>query len=210
MGGNWIRDRRASDHRSGLFRRGAVVFDGLSQRNPGRGVRPRPGRAIGGLDRADGCRGRALALVRVPIPVVLLVATRVRTPAWLRERGGLRGWLPMGLVLAVPTAAILTAVPLYRAYEIPVVSPGFSPQEYFSPPTNEEKATMDIYREASRLVVHNDPEAIQRAAHASRRPACDCFDPFGRNTVVVEMSRLGRLVLFSGDSFRESGNWTSA
>ena len=39
-----------------------------------------------------------------PIPVVLLLATWMRTPDWLLERGGLRGWWRTGLTLALPVA----------------------------------------------------------------------------------------------------------
>ncbi len=88
-----------------------------------------------------------------PIPVVLLLATRVRTRNWLLERNTLRAWLPMVLVLAIPALAILTVVPLYRVYQIPAVDPGFSPAELERPITPEETATLELYQKASQTLV---------------------------------------------------------
>jgi ABC-type transport system involved in multi-copper enzyme maturation permease subunit len=146
-----------------------------------------------------------------PIPLVLLVATRVRTPNWLRERGGLRGWMPMMLALALPGAAILTAVPFYRAYEIPVVSLGFSPAEYFRPPNAEEKATLEMYREALRLADQGDEEkSLKLALEASKRPACDCFDPLGRDMLFPKMAQLAHQVISNGSDMEQAGRLVEA
>jgi hypothetical protein len=83
-----------------------------------------------------------------PIPVVLLLATWMRAPDWLLERGGLRGWWRAGLTLVVPVVIILTAVPLFRIFEIPVVDPGFEIHSFLRPLTPEEQATLDIYIKA--------------------------------------------------------------
>ena len=85
----------------------------------------------------------------VPIPLVLLLATRLRTRDWLLERNTLRAWLPPALVLLVPAVALLTAVPLYRVYSVPAIDPGFSLEEYDRPLTAEEQATYDLYMQAS-------------------------------------------------------------
>ena len=61
----------------------------------------------------------------LPIPVILLVATRVRTRGWLIESNALKSWLPVLIVLLVPSAAILAGVAFYRAYSIPMIEPGF-------------------------------------------------------------------------------------
>ena len=66
----------------------------------------------------------------LPIPIALLLATRLRTRDWLVERNTFRAWLRPSLVLAIPTIALFTAVPLYRIYQIPLVDPGFSPEEF--------------------------------------------------------------------------------
>jgi hypothetical protein len=87
----------------------------------------------------------------LPIPLALLLASRLRTPNWLLQRNTLRAWLLPALVLAVPTVVILTAVPLYRIYQIPVVGPRFSTAEYPGPMTAEEKATRDLYLRAAQV-----------------------------------------------------------
>ncbi len=84
----------------------------------------------------------------LPIPLVLLLASRLRTRYWLLERNTLRAWLPPILVLLAPAAAILTAVPLYRVYSVPVVDPGISLEEYDRPLTPEEKLALDAYLHA--------------------------------------------------------------
>ncbi len=53
----------------------------------------------------------------------------------------------------LPALAILTAVPLYRAYQFPLVDPGFLPDEACRPITPEERATLDLYRQAGAEVV---------------------------------------------------------
>jgi len=84
----------------------------------------------------------------LPIPVALLLATRLRTRDWLVERNTLRSWLLPTIVLVVPAVALLAAVPLYRIYQIPVVDPGFAVESYNRPMTVEERATLDLYERA--------------------------------------------------------------
>ncbi len=81
----------------------------------------------------------------LPIPLVLLLATRLRAPSWLAERNTLRAWLPVALVLLLPAATLLTAVPLYRAYQIPAVDVGFPLEEFDRPPTPSEQALDGLY-----------------------------------------------------------------
>ena len=99
----------------------------------------------------------------LPIPVALLLATRLRTPYWLLERNDLRAWLAPVLALVVPTVAVLTAVALYRAYQIPLVDPGFSPEEYTQPVTAEEKATLDLYKQAIQKLTPEKVEGVRKA-----------------------------------------------
>lgn len=89
----------------------------------------------------------------VPIPLVLLLATWLRAPDWLVQRNGWRPWLRTGLSLGVPAVAMLIAVPLNRAYQIPLVDPGFSLEEYTRPITSEERATADMYQRATDMMV---------------------------------------------------------
>ena len=84
----------------------------------------------------------------LPIPLVLLLASRLRTRNWLLERNTLRAWLPPLLMLLVPAAALLTAVPLYRVYGVPAIDPGFSLEEYDRPLTPEEQITLNTYMHA--------------------------------------------------------------
>ena len=84
----------------------------------------------------------------LPIPLVLLLASRLRTRNWLLERNTLRAWLPPLLMLLVPAAALLMAVPLYRVYGVPAIDPGFSLEEYDRPLTPEEQITLNTYMHA--------------------------------------------------------------
>ncbi len=84
----------------------------------------------------------------LPIPLALLLATWLRTPHWLVERNLLRAWAPVVLALVVPAVALVTSVPLYRAYEIPAVDPGFTPEDHQPPITAAEKATLALYEQA--------------------------------------------------------------
>ncbi len=84
----------------------------------------------------------------VPIPVVLLLATRLRTRDWLLERNTPRAWLRPAVAMFLPAAALFVAVPAYRVYTIPDVDPGFSVEEFNRAMTPEEKATFDLYQQA--------------------------------------------------------------
>lgn len=95
---------------------------------------------------------------QLTIPLVLLLATWLRTPYWLLERNDWRAWLPSGLALAVPTAVILTCVAFHRAYEIPLVDPGFSSKEFNRPMTSEERKTLDLYQQAIRKMASRKVE----------------------------------------------------
>ena len=114
----------------------------------------------------------------LPIPVALLLATRLHTADWLLERNGPRTWLRPGLVLLVPTVALLIAVPQYRINQIPVLGPDLYFSEYQGTATPEERATIDLYRKAdakyTEAVGHKDDRATQEAiammVKASRQP----------------------------------------
>jgi hypothetical protein len=98
----------------------------------------------------------------LPIPIALLLATRLRTEGWLVERNDFRAWVWPAVVVVVPTVAVLTAFPLCRAYEYPLVDPGFSVEEFMRPLSPDEKATLDLYREASVNLWQMNSEPDQR------------------------------------------------
>ncbi|MGA2799157.1 MAG: hypothetical protein ABSE63_16380, partial [Thermoguttaceae bacterium] len=115
----------------------------------------------------------------LPIPAILLLATWLRAPDWILERNTFGAWLRPGLVLAVPAVVLLTVVPLYRIYQIPVVDPGFSISEFERPLTPDEQATRRLFEKAEGsmdLTVWNEmekdeAEAIQKkAAEEGTRP----------------------------------------
>ena len=83
----------------------------------------------------------------LPIPVALLAATRLRAADWLLERNTLR-MAAAGFGPADSRRRAVLAVPLYRVYSVPLVDPGFSPQEFAQPLTNDEEATFAQYDRA--------------------------------------------------------------
>jgi hypothetical protein len=104
-----------------------------------------------------------------PWPFVFLLATRLRAPAWLAERKGLRDWLRPAIAL-VPMLAMLAAIPLYRVFSVPEVSLGFSPEQFVADqmPTLAARETSERYRKAwEALVAVNDDESETAAQPAS-------------------------------------------
>ena len=88
----------------------------------------------------------------LPLPIGFLLATYLRMPAWLIERGGWRGWL-LPLVAAVaPVAALSVAVPAYRVWQIPPVGSTLDPvlpaPESSPAAVAEAQATLDLYTQA--------------------------------------------------------------
>ncbi len=84
-----------------------------------------------------------------PIPVVLLVASRLRASHWLVDRDGWRGWLPAGACLAACPAVLVPAVILYRIYEIPWTTPSFVAEADRLANDPEARATADLYLRAA-------------------------------------------------------------
>ncbi len=81
-----------------------------------------------------------------PLPLAFLLATWLRAPDWLEERNTLRAWIGPALAIAIPTIAILAAVPPVRIYGVPKVDPGVSPIGANSTPAGAE--TLATYRRA--------------------------------------------------------------
>ena len=96
-----------------------------------------------------------------PIPVVLLLATRLRVGDWLLQRNRLGGWLCVGLVLVVPAAAIVAAVPYARLAAIQPPVDASAPPEPARRSTDEELATERLYEQAS-AAYHPDDEFMPK------------------------------------------------
>ena len=89
----------------------------------------------------------------LPIAAILLLATWTRCGDWLRQRNGVRAWLRVALVLGVPIALLLAAIPEVRVEQVPPVKLGFSPEEYLASATPAGQATADLYQRALDLYV---------------------------------------------------------
>ncbi len=174
----------------------------------------------------------------VPIPVALVVATWLRAPDWVAEnkRWSARGRL--AAVLAIPATAILIAVPLYRANQIPKESPGFDVSDYsarIQADLAEGMATADLYRKASDLLTppikglevrllsaalddrdrawlkENEP-ALRILLEASSREKCMFFDPRAPLTwsPMYKQIPLIQLVVLSARQFELNGDLDAA
>jgi hypothetical protein len=165
----------------------------------------------------------------LPIPLALLLATRLRAADWLAERNGLRAWLRPGLTLLASATTLLIVVPLYRVHQIPLVDPGFSPSELARPLEAEDQTTLAMYDEACRTlqwvsghdVLQNgrqftaptDPEikwvsenskAIQAGLEASRRPIGNLAGCF-RLPSKWHLAEVARLLLCSAVVNQDKG-----
>jgi ABC-type transport system involved in multi-copper enzyme maturation permease subunit len=98
----------------------------------------------------------------VPIPVVLFLATWLRAPHWMLGRNGIRGWLSSGSLLVVFVVGLPTAVALHRAFEFPLVDPGFSVEEFENATSAGARKTADMYLRAFDLYVKPQAETTDR------------------------------------------------
>lgn len=142
-----------------------------------------------------------------PIPLVLLWATWLRAPDWVRENTSLIARLKATVVVLIPATVLLIAVPYYRVHQIPPLHPGFDPQEFLSHVTPEALATADLYQRASLLDerppidpkegfeldfayettrppskaalnwLHANSRSLNLVLEASRRPSCLFINP---------------------------------
>jgi hypothetical protein len=101
-----------------------------------------------------------LAWSVVPIPVVLLLATWLYAPDWIEERWNRRLALRLATVVGVPMLLLAIAVPARRAYQIPLVDPGFSVTEFTRPLTAAEEETLDLYYRAWQSQRDSRPQMI--------------------------------------------------
>ena len=84
----------------------------------------------------------------VPIPFVLLLATRLRVRDWMLERTDWRARSKSVLVPMVPLLAILVAVPFHRVYSVPKVELNLPVVAAAPRPSAEELATGKLYQKA--------------------------------------------------------------
>jgi hypothetical protein len=84
-----------------------------------------------------------------PIPLLLIFATWLRAPDWIRENTSWNARLRAAAVLLIPTTALLVAVPNYRVRQIPAVRCGFDPAAYVGQITPAGLAVGELYRQAS-------------------------------------------------------------
>ncbi|MBN2023686.1 MAG: ABC transporter permease [Pirellulales bacterium] len=111
----------------------------------------------------------------------LLLASWVHAPEWLAERRDGRSRLRWASCLVVPGVAILAALPLYRAFSVPEVDPGFSVEAFLRPDTPEETATLELYKKAAAAMApwdkvgptidENDSEYVRRRKNRERERA---------------------------------------
>ena len=134
-----------------------------------------------------------------PIPLVLLWATWLRAPDWVREN---KTWKARGRAAAailVPSSIMFIALPIYRVQQIHEVSPGFDVSQFEADVANNAAAlaTGDLYYQADKLLVlpkeelddsrpftPQQREYLEKNARplallleASRRPSCALRDP---------------------------------
>ena len=175
----------------------------------------------------------------LPIPLVLLLASWLRTRDWMLERSDLPARLRAVLVLALPTATLLVAVAVYRVYEVPDVDPGFKVSEFSRPLTHQERATADMYRRAVDLFVrvrtkkravergsasrpepdetveawlaNKNKESVEAFLKASAQPQCAFYDPArGASELRVWYGHLVRFLLDSGRQLERNGQLDEA
>lgn len=87
-----------------------------------------------------------------PIALVLLAASRVRTPGWLVDRRDWRAWLPVAGTVVVGLSLLVLSVAWYRIAEIPWAEPRVTTADFIPPVTDEERGTAQLYRQAAGML----------------------------------------------------------
>lgn len=117
-----------------------------------------------------------LAWSVAPIPLALLLATWLYAPDWVEERWNRRVALRLVLVLGAPALLLAIAVPVRRAYQIPLVEPGFSVTEFTRSPSAVEEETLDLYMKAWQAQCDGDQrttEWMPRELSPDERPTAE-------------------------------------
>ncbi|MBI3838668.1 MAG: ABC transporter permease [Planctomycetia bacterium] len=162
-----------------------------------------------------------------PIPLVLLWATWLRAPDWVRENTRWSARSRAAAVVLIPAIALIVAVPIYRVWQVALVGrPGFDPAEYLSQITPEGTATAALYRRADELYVgsgrgptdteskwlEENAKPLALVLEASRRPTCNFGDPrtFTERPRLRNEDWLISLILASGRQFEAEGKLDEA
>ena len=168
-----------------------------------------------------------------PIPIVLMVATWLRTPHWLLERTDWVARWQAVLSIVAPAAVLAIAVIAFRVYQIPNAQIDFADAEFSRSPTEDERTTAQMYVEAEgmikfpptdenginkawwKLALADNQAAIQLALAATARPTCSFYDhrvleSGERAADFVPVQRLGRLLVKSAQALEEEGKLDGA
>ncbi len=89
-----------------------------------------------------------MSLFVLPVPLAMLIATRIRVSDWLIERAGWRGWCLPTLVVAGSMLVVLVAFMAYRVVEVPRWDPLPAVAAFQQPPTAGDRQTAALYRAA--------------------------------------------------------------
>lgn len=150
----------------------------------------------------------------LPIPIVLLIATRLRTRGWMLERNTPGAWLPVVSVVLIPVVLILWGVCAYRAYQYPPVDPGFDVAAFTAPASSAAQETARMYQQAAGLVGEggDGEKALALLLAASERPECDGLAQYfpGPDQHVEAAHRMGEAVLKQGQRLQEEGDLDGA
>jgi hypothetical protein len=173
-----------------------------------------------------------------PLLLAFLAVTWLQAPNWLVERKSWWARLRLALVVAVPLLGILTAIPLVRVYEIPLVGPGFDVAELTRPVTPEDKETLALYQRAvefqhdaaatrptaapgtisppavnesaGRKAKELEEQAVALALQASRRPLPGPYSDTHIRPYPTEEIELAKLVLASAERLQSEGQLDAA
>jgi hypothetical protein len=170
----------------------------------------------------------------MPIPLVLIWATWLRAPDWVRENTRFTARARAAGAVLVPALVLAVAVPFYRVHELQLVDPGFDVVQYESTITPEARQTADLYRRANELYssasssvafrdgrtpnasdrrwLDENAESLALTLEASRRPTCVFDDPrtLSDPTALRNGLPLLQLVLASGRSLESEGKLDEA
>lgn len=154
-----------------------------------------------------------------PIPVVLLGATWLRAPDWVRENTTLTARTKAAATVLAPALALCILMPYYRVHEIPLESPGFDVARYEADIPSDGAKTAALYRRANELLVPRrqkqgtaawlgeNAEPLELLLEASRRPNCLLDDP--RKDAVApplwNASEMVRLLIASAEQLQAEG-----
>ncbi len=173
-----------------------------------------------------------------PIPLVLLAATWLRSRDWIFENRTWWARIRPIAVLLIPAVGLFAANVMYRAYQVPLVSPGFDIAMIDRPISDEAAKTAEFYRLASLHFVERttfsrgdghsvrypdqsdrddaawiaaNAEPLKLALEASGRPSGELYDPkTAESPQPSNVSGLAALVFTSGNQLLSKGELDTA